>query len=785
MLQHALLMAFRGFRRQKSTFLINLIGLSLGIAAAFMIYLWVQDEYNVDQYHAQDGQLYLMKEHQVMADGIRTQSGTPPPLARTMADELPEVKASVDIGWPLEVTLTVGEENFKSTGRYVGAQIFDVFTIPLVAGSADGVMTDPTTIMLSASLARTLFESPEAAIGKTVAQGERSYNVAGVFEDLPAQSTLDFEFLLTMEEALATNAWLTDLWGSNFFGTAVVFHEGTNIEAFNEKIEMFVVEHGGEEQVRLFASKYSEEYLYSKWENGQRAGGRIEYVRLFTIVSFFIILIACINFINLSTARIARRLKEVGVKKAVGASRGALIFQFLGESLLMVFLATVIAIVLVTLLLPEFNVITGKQLSLTVTTDFVTMALTVLLGTGIISGLYPALHYSGFQPYNVLKSGTGSSLRQAWARQGLVVFQFALSVILIVSAIVVFRQIDYTQTKNLGYNKDNLVVVDLSDVGTEKMGTYLDEVRRLPGVRGAAATGHGFVEGGDRRSTSGLSWPGKDPEVTVETEIILVDEGLIELMEIEMATGRSFAHALQDTTPQVIFNQAAIDFMGMEEPLGQQVNVWGDDMEIIGVTKDFHYLSFHTPVTPQAFLLAPRYSSYAMIRIEAGQEQAVLASVESVFADLYPDGLFDYTFFDDTYQAQYEAEKRVAKLSSYFTALAILISCLGLFGLASFTAERRFKEIGIRKLLGSGEWRVVQLLSGSFLKMVLMALVIAIPVSYFFTDRWLEGFAFRIDLEWWFFVGAAILTLLITVGTIGFQLIRAARIKPIDSLRIE
>ncbi|MEL6535355.1 MAG: FtsX-like permease family protein, partial [Bacteroidota bacterium] len=558
-----------------------------------------------------------------------------------------------------------------------------------------------------------------------------------------------------------------------------------NLAEFNDKEDMNVVDHGGEENIRLFSSNFSEEYLYSKWENGQRAGGRIEYVRLFTIISIFVILIACINFINLSTARISRRIKEVGVKKAIGAGRGSLIFQFLGESLLLVFLSTAVAVFLVALLLPEFNIITGKQLALTVSSDFVGMALLVLVGTAMIAGLYPALHFSGFQPYNVLKSSSGNTLRQAWARQGLVVFQFALSVILIVSAIVVFRQIEYTQTKNLGYNKDNLVVVDLSNVGTEQMGSFLSEVRRLPGVQGAAATGHGFVEGGPRRSTSGVTWPGKDPEVTVEMEIVLVDRDLIELMEIEMADGLSFAQLPRDSSQRVIFNQAAINFMGLDEPLGQMVNVWGEDMEITGVAQDFHYRSFHTPVSPQAFLLAPTFSEYAMVRIVAGQEQAVLGSLESVFAGMFPNGLFTYNFFDENYAAQYEAERRVAQLSGYFTGLAILISCLGMFGLASYTAERRFKEIGIRKLLGSGEWRVVKLLSSSFIKMVLIALAIAIPCSYFFTDRWLEGFAFRIQLEWWFFGGAAILTLLVTAGTIGFQLIRAARTKPIECLRLE
>lgn len=783
--KHAFLMSFRGFRRQRTTFVINLAGLSLGLAAACFMYLWVQDERSVDQFHAQSDQLYRIMEHQLLGDDIVTQNGTPGLLGQAMAEELPEVLHAVTYSWDQDETFQVKGTAIPALGIYASEDFFNVFSFDLFLGDPATAMVSPEGVCLSESLATTLFGSPEDALGSTLTISQnRQKEVTGVFRDPTGHSSLQFDFLFTFPALLTDHPWAVQ-WGSNPFNTVTILQPNVDIAAFNEKIEMFAIEHGGEEQVRLFAHQFDKEYLYGNWENGQQAGGRIEYVRIFSVVSGFILLIACINFINLATARVARRQKEVGVKKAIGAGRFILIFQFLFEATLLVILSLMIGLLMVGILMPEFNQITGKELSLQFTPELLKGIGLGLLAMSLVAGLYPALHFSGFKPYNVLRKTSTGSWKELWARQGLVIFQFVVSVVLIVAATVVSQQVNYTQSKNLGYNKDQLLVVDFTQTGMEQMPSFIAEAQRTGGVTGAAAIGHGLVDGGQRRSTSSMSWPGKDPELTIETEVIIVGPEMVDLLGVEITDGNSFSYYPSDSLGYIMINEAALEIMALEQPIGQQIRVWGADLEIIGVVKDFHYRSLHQQVEPQVFLYAPQYTNFTMIRYEAGREQEVLGNLEATFESLFPEAIFNYKFFDESYEAQYRTEQRVGSLANYFTGLALLISCLGLFGLASFTAERRLKEIGIRKLLGSDEWRLVGLLSSSFLKLVLVSLLISIPISYFLTNEWLAGFAFRISLQWWFFAGAAVLAVAITYFTVGLQLMRAARIKPIQCLRLE
>ena len=479
------------------------------------------------------------------------------------------------------------------------------------------------------------------------------------------------------------------------------------------------------------------------------SGDRIEYVRMFSIIAGFILLIACINFMNLSTARASRRLKEVGVKKAIGARKSALVGQYLSESTLMAFVSLGVALLLVVLMLPKFNEITEKQLTLNFDPTFISVLLGIVLLTGLAAGSYPALYLSKFNPAVVLKGKLTGFVGEAWARKGLVMFQFTLSIILIVSVWVVYKQINFIQTRNLGYDKDNVMIIFSEGKVNESAETFLQEVQKIEGVVDASSTGHDMT--GHNGGTYGIEWEGKDPNDRTEFERVSVNYDFIELMGIEMKEGRTFSKDFGDEESKIIFNEAGIKFMGMKDPIGKKVKLWDNDVEIIGVAKDFNFESFHEVVKPLFFFLNIKNCRNMMVRIEKGKEQETIARLETFYKDFNPGFPFTYRFLDEDYQQLYVSERRVATLSKYFAGLAILISCLGLFGLAAFTAERRVKEIGIRKILGSSNRAIVYLLSGEFTKMVVVAIAIALPVSWYLASEWLEGFAFHIDLEWWFF----------------------------------
>ncbi len=794
MFRHNLLLTYRNFKRYKSTFIINLIGLSSGLACALLIFLWVSDELSVDKFHKQDSQLYQILENVQQAGDTITRQTTAGPTAEALAEEMPEVALAVTAttDYLTNATLSVNDNDLKAEGIYASADYFNLFSYDLIQGAKDQVLSDKKSIVISESLAANLFGTTEDVVGKAIVwQHDKQYQVSGIFSDLPSNASVQFDWVLTFEGFKDENEWVTN-WYNTAPQTYVLLREGTDVAQFNRKIADLVrtKTEGNADHRTPFAARYSERYLYGQYENGAQAGGRIEYVRLFSIIALFILLIACINFINLSTARASRRIKEVGVKKAVGAQRIALVHQYLGESLLMAFLSLLTSLLLVGLFLPQFNTITEKQLALPWGVPLVSTLLGTVLFTGLMAGSYPALYLSGFNPATVLK-GNGapgkrnSGIGEVWARNGLVVFQFTLSIILIVSVWVVYQQIEFVQKQNLGYEKDNILLIVREGQlwEEEKLETFLSELNNVPGVVAASSTAHDMT--GHNGGTYGVGWPGKDPADRTEFERLAVNYGMIEMLDIKMKEGRAFSRDFSTDTAKIIFNEAAIKFMGLTDPVGKTVQLWERDMEIIGVTKDFHFESFHEVVKPLFFYLNPQRTDYAMVKIAAGRAQETLAQLQQLHGTFNPGFSLDYRFLDDDYQALYAAEQRVSTLSKYFAGIAILISCLGLFGLAAFTAERRLKEIGIRKILGASDFGIVRLLSGDFTKMVLAAIVIALPISYFIAQRWLQDFAFSIDLHWWYFAGAGLLALLIAWFTVGLQTVRAARVNPVECLRDE
>jgi predicted permease len=791
MLQHNLILIYRSFKRFRSTFVINLIGLSSGLASALLIYLWVNDELRMDKFHEKDSRLYHVMESHMQNDGWNTMIETAGPVADALAADMPEVEYTAALAPPTwagfdRFVLTANERNIRATGQYAGKNYFNIFSYKLIQGDADQVLTDKNSIVISEDVAMKLFNGKDNVVGKTIEfQHEREFIVSGVFENIPAASSTRFDFVLSFDFFTDIKPWAGE-WNSSGPHVYVVLREGTDVNTFNQKIENFVAAKTNAKsdptRRRMFLASYADNYLYGNYENGVQSGGRIEYVKLFSVIALFILIIACINFMNLSTAKAAARIKEVGVRKALGAGRRRLVIQYMGESMLMTLLSLITALALVGLVLPQFNLITGKHILLRWDAGLVLSLISIALFTGLIAGSYPAFYLSGFNPVAVLKGKLNSSIGEVWVRKGLVTFQFALSIILIVSVLIVYKQIDFVRRQNLGYNKDNVIYFDVEGRVKENPETFLSEINRIPGIQSAASSTHKMTGRGWNR---GLSWEGMENDEHVPVTIMVVNHDFIETLGIEMREGRSFSSDIGADTARVIFNEAAIDAMGYKDPLGKKAM----GFEIIGVVKNFHFESFHTDVIPQLFILhRNRFGgppSLIMARIEAGKEVETLERLNEFYKSYNPGFPLDYRFLDEDYQRQYVSEQRVSTLSRYFAGLAIVISCLGLFGLAAFTAQRRLKEIGIRKVLGSSDFGIVRLLTADFTKTVLTAIVVALPLSYFLAGRWLASYAYRIDLEWWIFAGSGVLALLIAWFTVGLQTLRVARINPTECIKDE
>jgi putative ABC transport system permease protein len=788
MILHYLLLVFRNFKRFKSTFFINLIGLSTGLTCAVLIFLWVNDELVVDTFHKNDARLFSVMTFKKITEGIETSASTPAILREALIAEIPEfenVATSVGFNDPYEFSVSADNKHVSAVGQMLSDDYFKVFSYTFLQGDPATVLIDKSSIVISESLAKKFFNTTDNVLGKLVdwevMNIKKQFTITGLYKDLPASASDRFDFALSFEVYKEIVGKETLTYGNFGTNTYVVLKSGVRAAEAEAKISDFIKRKDPSSHVTLFLQRYSERYLHGRYENGVQAGGRIEYVELFSLIAIFILVIACINFMNLSTAKATTRIKEVGIKKAIGAGRRTLMAQHLVESLLMAYLSLAIAVLLVDLLLPAFNDVTCKQLTLAFTGRLVLALVGIATTTGLLAGSYPALYLSGFSPALVLKGRFVNSASELWARKGLVVFQFALSIVFIVSVMVVYKQIEYVQNKNIGLDKDNVIYFKPAGKVGESLETFLAELKRVPGVVNASSSAHSLVRG--ENYTTGLDWDGKNPADIIPFENVGVNYDMIETLGVEMIAGRTFSNRFGDERSKIIFNEAAISAMGLKDPVGKEITMWGKKMQIIGVARNFHFQSLHENVRPLLFHYVPEETLHVMVKIESGKTKETLARLEHFYTSFNPGFTFDYKFLDQEYQAQYAAEKRVSILSRYFAALAIIISCLGLFGLAAFTAERRLKEMGIRKVLGSSEAGIVYLLTKDFTRIVLLSIAIGLPVSYFVVRYWLDTFVFKIDLSAWYFAGAGSLSLLIAWLTVSTQAFKAARINPSKCLK--
>ncbi|MEP7107184.1 MAG: FtsX-like permease family protein [Ferruginibacter sp.] len=794
MLKHILTIAFRSIKKHKSSFAINLAGLSTGLAFAFLLYLWIQDERSIDKFHVNDNRLYQVMEKSKENGLFRIQDGTQGLLSEAMEKDLPEVEKAVTVmnlsKEGMDITMKNGERSFKTGGIFSGDAFFTAFTFPLITGNPETVLKEKNNIVVSENLARKLFGSPEAAFGKTVEWGVFGKNhlstIAGVFNDVNAHSTLQFDFVLTKQKLLEDVWQSAKNWGNTGPDTYLLLKEGINIATFNKRIEKFIDKYDKDNIFSLFVRKYSDAYLFGTYVGDKQVGGRITNVRLFSLIAVLLLIIASINFMNLSTAKVSGRLKEIGIKKAVGSSRRSLVFQFLGESLFVTALSTVIALVLVALLIPQFNFITGKQLSFYFSASQLSALFFIALITGILSGSYPAFYLSGFKPLATLKGKLTGKAGELFVRKGLVIFQFTISLVLIVSVLIVYRQIRFAQTKPIGYVKENVVYFDLEGKIFENRKNFFDELRRVPGVVQAGGINQSLIREDGGSSTYGLEWPGKIESKNIDFMIRAVDESLVRTLGMEIKEGKSFSDSMGSNSTYLLLNETAVKVMGLKDPVGTKVRLWGREKTIVGVMKDFHTASIHQPISPLVFHCDPEDKlSLAMVRIEAGSGRKVIDNLTAFHSKVNPGYALNLQFLDETFRAQYLTEERSLTLAKYFAYLTILISCLGLFGLAAFDTERRTKEIGIRKVLGADMKSLIALLSKDFLKLVFIAIILATPVAYYLMNRWLQDFVYRVNISWWIFIAAGVMALLIALLTVSFQAIKAAVANPVKSLRTE
>ena len=792
MIKNYLKIAWRNLVRNKAFSTINILGLALGLACSLLIMLWVQDERSVDSFHVNGNQLYQVYERNYYDGKVDAGYHTQGLLAEELKRIIPEVQHASGLEYASQPgtqnTFEAGDKINKMGGMFAGADFLKMFSYPLLQGKAELALNSPAGIAISRKMAEHFFGSAETAMGKTIRyENKDDLLVTAVFETLPVNSSQQFDFLRSWTDFVKQNNWVNN-WGNTSPSTFVQLRVNADPLKVEAKIKDFIYRYQQKNKgsyTELALQSYSEKYLHSTFKNGFVDGGRIEYVRLFSIVAIFILLIACINFMNLATARSAKRAKEVGVRKVVGANRSALIGQFAGEALLLTFFSVIIAVILTVMLLPAFNNLTGKQLILPVTQPiFWAIIISLLVVTGFVAGSYPAFFLSSLNPVRVLKGSLKFTWGATFFRKGLVVFQFALSIILIIGMIVIYRQMNFVQTKNLGYNRENLIYIPIEGDLIKKYDLFKKEAGKETSILAISKMRNSptIIE----HHTGSIEWPGKDSNLSVSFADGVVGYDFIKTMKLKLNEGRDFSKDFGSDSASFMLNEKAVKKIGFQNPVGQTMS-WGNRKgKVIGVLQDFHFNSMHQAIEPLIIRLDENWSwGTILIRVKAGETKEAIAGLEKICKALNPKIPFSYQFSDKEYAKLYRSEQVVSKLANIFAFLAIFISCLGLFGLATFTADQRTKEIGVRKVLGATVPHIVSLLTTNFLKPVAIAMFIAFPVAWYIMNHWLMDFAYKIDIEWWIFAIAGLLTIGIALMTVSYQSIKAAIANPVKSLRTE
>lgn len=789
MLVNNIVTAWRNFRKGKFVSAINLGGLTLGVTFCVIILMWVKDERRVDAFHRNTSRIYNVYEREFADGKVVHDYSTPGLLWVELKKKIPEVQYAAVFDINRETALQGGDKKIKYAGLYANKDFLKVLTFPLLRGKIDDVLTSPSSIVISERMAIDFFGSVDKAMGQTVRYMDRdNFSVSGVLANVPDHSSLKFEYIINWHIFMQQNPWFTHFGNTAPF-TTILLKDNADPNQVRTKIKNFLRSYDAGEgpgyRLELDMQRYDEQYLYSNFKDGYISGGRIEYVRLFSIVAVFVLLIACINFMNLSTARSLKRAKEIGVRKVIGANKRMLIKQFITEALLLSFLAVIAAVVVVQLCLPAFNNLTGKNLLLPWKEySFWVELLSIAVVSGLLAGIYPAFYVSSFDPIKAIKGNIKFRLDAVLFRKGLIVFQFTLSIFLIVLTMVVGKQVRYIQNRNLGFERDNLLYIPIEGNLERNFAIFKQKAQKLNGIKSVSQMTSAPTSI-DSWSTS-VSWSGKDPNEKPSFAHIAVGHGFVETIGGRMVAGRDFSANYAQDSASFIVNETALKRIGYKEPLNKPLTFGDVKGAIVGVVDDFHFRSLHEPMRPLVIRLSKGLGyGNIVVRTEAGKTATALRGLGKLCGELNPNFPFTYQFADEAYGKLYVSESIIGTLSKYFSALAIVISCMGLLGLVIFSAEMRTKEIGIRKVLGASIASILRLLSRDVAMLVLIAFCIATPLSLWISSNWLQSFEYRVSVGWWTFAIAGVVTLLITLCTISVQVIKSAISNPVSCLRSE
>jgi putative ABC transport system permease protein len=803
MIKNYFKIAIRNITRHKGFSVINIVGLAIGIACSILILVFVSHELSYDKFHTKANRTYRIAVRALIGDTKINQTYSSSETFRRLLEDFPEIEMGVKFLNLGRTPITLGEETFYESQFFaVDSTFFDVFSIPLIQGDPKKVLTDPNSMVISEDTALKYFGSTDA-VGKILranfsyGPGNVDFEISGVSENVPSNSHFHYDLLVS--SATFPTFINNTGWSSNNFITYVVLKEGTSQAWFDEKLKEFTRKHMGAERYDAWVAKgnfweyflqpITKIHLTSDLNGEFEANGNETYVYIFSAISIIILLIACINFMNLSTAKSSLRAKEVGMRKVVGSGRSRLVFQFLSESVLLSYIALALGIGIFIILLPLYENLIGKQFDIQFFDNLAVIPSILAIGfiVGIVSGSYPAFFLSSFKPIAALKGNKSMNKGGSWLRNVLVIFQFTISIFLIIGTLAVNQQLKFFQNKKLGFDKEQVLVVNNPGSLGDNANPFKEELRKYSSIINVA--GSNTLPG---KSFSNIGFGAEGVEESFTLNLCVCDYDFLDTLKLGMRQGRFFAKEFSTDSHAAVLNEKSAELLGWEDPLGKKINNWSSNrgnFVVIGVIRDYHYESLHQEIRPQALFLSGGYyknvESYISVRLNTENIAGTIKHIESKWNEFAPQMPFEYSFLDQDYDNLYMNERQTRKLFSVFSFLAIFIACLGLFGLASFIADQKTKEIGIRKVLGASVARIVKNLNKSFLKWVLIANLIAWPIAWFAMNRWLENFAYRIGLSWRMFVLAAVLAVFIALLTVSFQTVKAALKNPIDSLRYE
>lgn len=789
MLKNFFLISIRNLKKNGLYSIINISGLSIGIVCSVLILLWVADEVSFDKFLPKYDRLYQVWIQSDFDNKVNNWQSVPLPTYEEMKVIDSNIKNSVVAGWGHNRLLTAGDVRIIKRGYFVSEEFLEMFEFPLVSGTHEGALKDPMSIVLSESLATILF-GDEDPIGKQVKlENEGTLQVSAVVEDIPENSSFQFDYLATWKYRESVNEWIRnnkDNWGNYSFQVFVELNDPARETDVEQSIYDLAMEKDGEHgmEKHFFLHPMSQWRLYSNWDDeGNQAGGRSDYVQLFTAIAIVILIIACINFMNLATARSEKRAKEVGIRKSLGTSRTRLIYQFISESIFITFIAFIISVLLTELALPAYNTLVEKDLYINYASPVFWLAsVGIILVLGIIAGSYPAFYLSSFKPVETLKGTVKAGKGATTPRKILVIMQFAFSIVLMISTIVIFQQINLVKNRDLGYDQERLIAVELTDDLRENYKVLKQELESSGLAESVTRSNSQITQ---INSNNFLGWPGKPEERRVIFTTITTTYDYAKTMGIDVLLGRDFSKEYGSDSSAIVINKAALDIMDLENPIGTNLDLWGDKRKLIGVVDNVLMGSPYDPVKPM-FMILDDWGGYISVRLKKTNDlQQTLASVEEIFTKHNPAYPFEYNFADVEFQRKFTTINLTRKLASLFATLAMIITGLGLFGLASYMAEQRIKEIGIRKVLGASITSLMRLMSKDFARLVVFSFILAAPFAWYLLDQYLDRYTIRVDIVWWIFPVVGILVLLFAIIIVSDQARRAAKANPVRSLRNE